>query len=132
MYYACMEKVKPKIVLIENDPFSLSLYERELSSYFNLIICHSEVEAVTAVSEEPIASIIFEPANGNHWVWDFWEHLKQQANTQDIPVIFCTILDERKKAIEQGAANYLIKPVYADVLRKHIQALVENHGGVYL
>ena len=47
------------------------------------------------------------------------------------PRYFCTILDERKKALEQGAANYLIKPVYADVLRKHIQALLEKNGGVH-
>ncbi|MEM8860049.1 MAG: hypothetical protein AAGD96_17095 [Chloroflexota bacterium] len=127
-----MQQVKPNIVLIENDALSVSLYERELSDYFNLIICHTEVEATAAVSQLPIASIILEPANGNHWVWHFWEQLKQTVDTQNIPVVFCTILDERKKALERGAANYLMKPVYADVLRKQIQALLETHGGVNL
>ena len=127
-----MEKVKPKIVLIEHDPLSISLYNRELSAFFTLFVCQGESEAITAVSQHTIAAIILEPANGNQWVWHFWEQLKQQHNTKDIPVIFCTILDERKKALERGAANYLIKPVYADVLRKHIQALVENQGGAHL
>lgn len=64
-----MKKVHPKIVLIENDPLSISLYEQELSFYFNLIICHSEEEAITAVSQQDIASIILEPTNENQWVW---------------------------------------------------------------
>jgi CheY-like chemotaxis protein len=81
---------------------------------------------MTAVREEKIDLIILEPANGNEWVWDFLDALKQDDRTQSIPVIFCTVIDERKQGMEKGADAYLLKPVYANVLHQYVQDLLEK------
>ncbi|MFO7683588.1 MAG: hypothetical protein R6X34_26440 [Chloroflexota bacterium] len=126
-----MEAEKPTIILIENDPLSLSLYERELSPYFSLVVCGTESRAQAALLQEKVELVILEPANGNQWAWNFLDKLQADRSLNRIPVIFCTVLDERKKALEWGAAAYLIKPVYANVLRQHAQELLVKQGGAY-
>ncbi len=43
--------------------------------------------------------------------WEVMEKLKADARTQDIPVHFLSGKDERKKALELGAIDFLAKPV---------------------
>lgn len=117
---------RPNLLLVENDPLTLPLYQRELSPQYTIITCESELYAVTALQEEKIDLIILEPANGNGWVWGFLDSLKQDERTQSIPVIFCTVVDERKKGMEKGAVAYLLKPVYANVLHHHVQDLLKK------
>jgi len=45
---------------------------------------------------------------------DGWEILRQinaSPETRDIPVIICSVLDEREMALASGASDYLVKPV---------------------
>ena len=116
----------PNLLLVENDPLTLPLYHRELSPHYTIITCESETYAVTTLQKEKIDLIILEPANGNEWVWDFLDTLKQDERTQSIPVIFCTVIDERKQGMEKGAAAYLLKPVYPNVLHQHVQNLLKK------
>ncbi len=115
---------KPYLVLVENDPHTWPLYYRELSPHYSVITCETETHAVAVLEEEEIALIILEPANGNGWAWNFVDKLKQDEQTKTIPVIFCTVLDERRKGMAIGAAAYLLKPVYAHVLRQCVQDLL--------
>lgn len=112
---------KPNLLLIENDPLTLPLYQRELSPYYKITTCETKTHAILALQNQPIDLIILEPANGNSWVWDFVDELKQNDHTKATPVIFCTVVDERKKGMEKGAAAYLLKPVYANVLHQSVQ-----------
>jgi len=45
---------------------------------------------------------------------DGWEILRQinaSAETKDIPIIICSVLNEREMALASGASDYLVKPV---------------------
>lgn len=117
---------KLNLLLIENDSFTLPLYQRELSPHYSLFTCEKEIHAITTLQQETIDLIILEPASGNEWVWDFVHTLKQNEQTRTIPIIFCTVVDERKKGMEMGASAYLLKPVYANVLRQHVQDVLEK------
>ncbi len=112
---------KPNLLLIENDPLTLPLYQRELNPHYTITTCETKTDAMQTLREQTINLIILEPANGNNWVWDFIDELKLDARTNKIPIIFCTVVDERKKGLEKGAAVYLLKPVYANILRQHVQ-----------
>lgn len=119
-----MTAEKPTLLLVENDPFTLSLYQRELTPYYIILSCETENLALRTVQKTAVDLAILEPANGNGWVWDFADKLQQDEHTQSIPVIFCTIIDERKKGMEKGAAAYLLKPVYAHVLRQYVDTIL--------
>ncbi|MCB0192321.1 MAG: response regulator [Anaerolineae bacterium] len=43
--------------------------------------------------------------------WTTLSQLKTDKKTKNIPVIICSVLHQRKRAMELGAAEYLIKPV---------------------
>lgn len=43
--------------------------------------------------------------------WDVLAQLKTNPNTATIPVIIISVVDERSRAIAQGAAAYLLKPI---------------------
>lgn len=121
-----MSQEKPALLLVENDPLSLMLYDRELNPYYSIIPCKNEADAWLALGNKKISLIILEPANGNDWVWGLLEQIKAIEGMANIPVIFCSVLDEKKRALQQGIAAYLIKPVYANVLRQHVQEFLEK------
>ena len=55
--------------------------------------------------------------------------LKTQGHR--LPIIFITAFPEesvRAKALEAGAACFLSKPFYAQILIKHLDAAVKGHG----
>ena len=43
--------------------------------------------------------------------WSVLKALKEDADTQDIPVIVVSIVDEHARGAALGAAAYLVKPV---------------------
>lgn len=43
--------------------------------------------------------------------WDTLAVLKADEELKDIPVIVITVQDEKKKGIELGASDYLVKPI---------------------
>jgi putative two-component system response regulator len=126
LYIVSMSQEKPVLLLVENDPLSLSLYDRELNPDYSILTCKNEADASFALKNGKVSLIILEPASGNDWVWDLLKQVKMKEETAKIPVIFCSVLDEKKKGLEQGASAYLIKPVYANVLRQYVQELLKT------
>jgi len=55
--------------------------------------------------------------------WDVLQHLKSDPATKNIPVIICTLLEEKEKGLNLGAADYLMKPVLEDDLVHAIKRL---------
>lgn len=43
--------------------------------------------------------------------WEILSKLKANSTTRKIPVIIISVLDERSRAFEMGAADYLVKPI---------------------
>jgi DNA-binding response OmpR family regulator len=105
-----MPSILPTILIIENDPPSLELYRRELSRDFQVFACFSKSETLDAVDSQNPKAIILEPAALNEDGWDLLNAIVNLPN-RFLPVILCTILDERKRGLQGGAAAYLVKPV---------------------
>jgi CheY-like chemotaxis protein len=54
--------------------------------------------------------------------WSVLAALRQDVELAEIPVIMVTILDERRRAAELGAAGYLTKPID----RQRLQRMIER------
>ncbi|MHC9538160.1 MAG: PAS domain S-box protein [Vulcanimicrobiota bacterium] len=50
--------------------------------------------------------------------WEVLSMLKADARTKKIPIIMVSVLDERLEALRRGAAEYLMKPVSRDSLKR--------------
>ena len=62
--------------------------------------------------------------------WEVMEHLKAEPRTKDIPVHFLSGKDERKKALEAGAIDFLSKPVEKEEVEKafsRIESAIEGN-----
>jgi len=110
-----MSSILPTILIIENDPPTLELYRRELGRDFRVLACFSKSETLDAIDSQSPKAIILEPAALDEEGWDLLNAIVTLPY-RSLPVILCTILDERKRGMQEGAAAYLIKPVLPAVL----------------
>ncbi|NEO70387.1 PAS domain S-box protein [Moorena sp. SIO3H5] len=56
--------------------------------------------------------------------WKVLAQLKAHPQTQHIPVIILSVVDERSQALEMGASEYLVKPVSRKLLRSTISKIL--------
>jgi PAS domain S-box-containing protein len=55
--------------------------------------------------------------------WQILAQLKQHPQTQHIPVVIASVLDEREQGLAQGAFDYLVKPITRHDLAKILEQL---------
>ena len=109
-------KNKIKILLIEDDPFLLSMYSAkfELEGFAVIAAVDGEEgwqKAQTVGPDIILLDIMLPKMNG----FDVLEKIKSDPRTRDIPVILLSNLnqkDEIDRGFASGAADYLIKAHY--------------------
>jgi DNA-binding response OmpR family regulator len=120
---------QPNIIIIDGDPVTAELYQRELRRYFHVITCTDISSALDIIREYEPSAVVLEPAGLGKKGWDFLTTLKSMPDLQSVPVILCSTLDERRKGLEMGAISFLLKPVLPStlllVLRQVTQTLSE-------
>lgn len=62
--------------------------------------------------------------------WQVIEELKADPDTQDIPVIMCTIVGEEERGLNAGAIDCLIKPILAEDLVAALERVDGETAGV--
>ena len=120
-----------KTILIVDDSFNnLLLLEDLLSEIsYNVIIARNGVEALFKLNELPIDLVLLDIMMPR---MDGFELMKNMINKgfDNIPVIFITAKnneEDKNKAFEMGAVDYIIKPVVINqILAKVESALSEK------
>jgi DNA-binding response OmpR family regulator len=120
-----MPTTLPTILIIENDPATLELYRRELGRDFRVLACYSKSETLEAIDSQSPNAVILEPAALNEEGWDLLKAIVALQN-RCLPVILCTILDERKRGMREGAAVCLIKPVLPAALLETLHKVIKQ------
>lgn len=122
-----MENLKPKVLIVDDEPAVLEVYKTKLTidGFSVLTAPDGERGLELALSEKPrviLLDIIMPKFNG----LDVLAQLKKRPETKDIPTYLLTNLPEEasgKKAKELGAAGYLVKAenepgMVSELLRK--------------
>jgi CheY-like chemotaxis protein len=111
----------PVIMVVEDDQGILGLYRRYLEPHGYSVICIDKSgDAVTSAAEYHPAAILLDVIMPQRDGWQVLADLKQSGQTREIPVIICTIVSDRERALNMGAAGYLNKPILEAAL---VQAL---------
>src|SRR5258708_35167284 len=105
-----MPKRTQTILIVESDPPTLQLYQRALSQEYEVLACTDETQALAHLQNHSLQAIVLEPAIYGGRGWALLATIKAGTQTQFVPVILCTILDERKRGLEMGASVCLVKP----------------------
>lgn len=112
------------IMLVEHDEATLTLYTRELSREYNVFPCDDERDALVLLQSHDIRAVVLEPGRSDGRGWALLAAIKHASGTQQIPVILCSTLDERKRGLELGASAYLIKPVLPTTLLEAVRRII--------
>jgi signal transduction histidine kinase/DNA-binding response OmpR family regulator len=113
-----------KVVLaIDDNPDGIDIIRKYLGDEYTVIGLLSGDDVVAKAKVlNPLAitlDILMPDKDG----WQVLRELKETPETQDIPVIIVSILDERKLGFSLGAAEYIVKPVARNVLLKRMRSL---------
>lgn len=115
---------KPIILAIDDDPQVIALYERYLAPLGYQIIGLTEprqaVEQAYRLKPFAITLDIMMPGYDG---WQVLTDLKSNPQTRDIPVIICSIVEDREKGFSLGAADYLVKPILQEDLVRALDRL---------
>ena len=119
-----VEDISRKTVLaIDDNPESIDIIRKSLGEDYKIIGLLSGKRAVEkAIETRPIAitlDIMMPHKDG----WQVLRELKSTPETQNIPVIVLSIVDNKKLGFSLGAAEYMVKPLDKNFLLKKIRDL---------
>lgn len=115
------------ILSIDDEEQIVQLYQRYLSDldYTIIPLSHPKDALQKAKELRPMAitlDVMMPEKDG----WTVLRELKSDPQTAHIPVIICSILEEKEKGLHMGAAAYLVKPFLKDELVQVINQLHTN------
>jgi CheY-like chemotaxis protein len=107
------------ILVVDDDQGVMTLYRRYLEPHgYTVVGVSKSSDAVMRAEDLQPVAILLDVLMPHKDGWQVLSELKQNAATRDMPVIMCTIVGDRQRALDYGAADYLTKPILeSDLLR---------------
>lgn len=118
----------PKILIVDDNPVNVELIKAQLKPYaYSLISALDGEEALKKISQEAPDLVLLDLMMPKVSGYEVCRSIKQNKDTQFIPVIVITALSElndKLKAIELGADDFLVKPFNKLELTTRIKSLL--------
>jgi signal transduction histidine kinase/CheY-like chemotaxis protein len=119
---------KKSVLAIDPNHKVIEYYKKQLfeHGYHVIAVTDPSQAIIQARKEQPIAitlDLIWPQDDG----WQILKSLKNNPSTQHIPVIVCSMLEEKEKALSLGADRYLPKPILGEDLANVLQNLNGNN-----
>jgi CheY-like chemotaxis protein len=101
-----------RVLIVEDNPGAHALYQRYLehTEWEPVLVPNPRLTADLAHARRAqaiVLDIMMPEASG----WDVLQALRLSPRTRDIPVIICSVLEDRELAAALGATAYLTKPL---------------------
>jgi PleD family two-component response regulator len=105
------------VLFVDDNADTLQLYQRYLAGTRYPFLGARDPQQAMSLAEELSPSIIvldlmLPGVDG----WELLGRFRAHPRTQGVPIIVCSILEQRELAFLLGAAEFLVKPVSRDVL----------------
>jgi len=114
--------------VLDEDQLALELYSRELELDYQVITSNSVPDSRRILREQNLDVLVIEPEVNEDEGWAF---LKEIQSIADPPfVILCSVVDERKAGLDQGASLYLVKPVLPHTLHILVDQLIAKRANL--
>ncbi len=113
------------ILIIDDSPENLRMLSQTLMTYGYIVRCVTNGSmALTSIQHAPPDLILLDIRMPGLDGYQVCQQLKRNPETQDIPVIFLSVLEEVKdivKAFEVGGVDYITKPFQTEEVLARIQ-----------
>ncbi len=117
-----------RVLVVDDVPANVKLLEAKLTAeYFDVVTAFNGMEALDRATEEKPDIILLDVMMPEMDGFEVCRRLKSRADTQHIPVIMVTALDQpadRVTGLEAGADDFLTKPVDDIALMARVRSLV--------
>jgi len=128
IYRSKAEKVEAsatKVILaVDDDPQVIALYERYLQPQgYQVVALMDPSRAEERARQIKPFAITLDIMMPGYDGWHVLRDLKNDAETRDIPVIICSIIEEQERGFSLGAADYLLKPILEEDLLNSLNQL---------
>jgi DNA-binding response OmpR family regulator len=123
-----MQNQKPGILIVEPDVPTRELYARALGRHYRVFTSGGADAVIELLRSEPIRAVVLEPAMPDGRGWALLAALRPLSAAHGISVVLCSVLDERRRAMELGATTCLVKPVLPATLVAIVGQVVERTG----
>jgi DNA-binding response OmpR family regulator len=118
---------RPHILIIEDDADMANLLAETVSkANYRVQIATSGVEGLQLARELDLAAILLDIMMPGMDGWKVLQALKSEGRTSQIPVIVCSMVDNRPLGYRLGASNYLVKPIEAEQLTSVLESVGTN------
>jgi DNA-binding response OmpR family regulator len=119
-----MKDKVPAVILVEDDLPTIELYHRTLGEAHHIIACDETDDIIHYLETMPILAVVLEPAIKNGSGWKVLEAIQKKTAELQVPVVLCSILDDRNRGLKMGAATFLIKPVLPATLLRILNGFI--------
>ena len=119
-----MNKDKPTVLVVDDVADNIQVLLSALKNDFSVLAATNGKDAIElSLSDHQLDIILLDVLMPEMDGYEVCRRLKAEERTEDIPVIFITILDENEselKGLELGAVDYITKPIIPELVRARI------------
>ena len=114
----------PRILVIEDDPKASGLFQIYLTEAgYEVSLARDGKEGLEKAKllspDAVILDVLLPKVDG----WEVLSQLRQDPETQDLPIYVISVADQKNKGLALGATDYFVKPVQKDELLRTFAAL---------
>ena len=111
------QSAEKKVLVIDDDPIVRDLMKNHLENDgFEVLLAEGGKEGIHLARTEKPSVITLDILMPEMDGWSVLRTLKADPETENIPVVMASILDEQKQGLALGANDYVSKPVNRDKL----------------
>lgn len=117
------------VLIVDDDPMSLGVLNELLLPHYAVRVANSGERALAMLASEPFPDLILlDVMMPGISGFEVLGHLKAGPKTNEIPVIFITMLndeDSEQRGLELGATDYVHKPIRGPIVLSRIRAQID-------
>ena len=112
---------RPVVLAVDDEPGVLDLYARYLEKEgYAVVGINNANDILDFVRDYHPAAIVLDLNMPGKSGWDAIRDLRAAADTAGVPIIICSIDEDRERGESVGVAEYLVKPVIEDDLLRSL------------
>ncbi|MCY1069779.1 response regulator [Nannocystis sp. RBIL2] len=127
------DPTRAPVLVVEDDRSAVFVYERYLAmAGFQVLPARTTEDARKILKQVRPSAILLDVMLEREDTWNFLADVKRDPQTNDIPVLVCTVMNRESRARALGADEFWLKPVDEDKLIRKLQALASGRGAKVL
>jgi putative two-component system response regulator len=124
-----METLKPKLLLVDDEPTNLHILRGIFSADYELAFATDGATALELAEQAPPDLVILDVMMPDMNGFEACQRMRGIDSLRNVPVIFLTALADSEnecKGLNQGAQDYLTKPVNGQIAMLRVGNLIEK------